>query len=174
VLANATELFTNIDQSMPKFSDWLQQSMGINSSATLEVGPAPPRPTTSPAAHPTLLCFQCSSARRRACAPFPLLLSKQPLPTDPPTPGSAAGVRPHLAAPALQHHQRLRRQRGVHHTLRLHLLPADHVRHAVFHRHVPGGALHMCAGGGGLGGVRARSGWPGSCLPHPCPASSTS
>lgn len=37
VLANATELFSNIDASMPKFSDWLQQGMGINSSATLEV-----------------------------------------------------------------------------------------------------------------------------------------
>lgn len=36
VLANATELFSNLDQSMPKFSDWLQQAMGINSSATLE------------------------------------------------------------------------------------------------------------------------------------------
>lgn len=36
VLANATELFSNIDASMPKFSDWLQQGMGINSSATLE------------------------------------------------------------------------------------------------------------------------------------------
>lgn len=37
VLANATELFSNIDASMPKFTDWLHQSMGINSSATLEV-----------------------------------------------------------------------------------------------------------------------------------------
>ncbi|PRW61415.1 chitin synthase 1 [Chlorella sorokiniana] len=36
VLANATELFSNLDASMPKFSDWLQQGMGINSSATLE------------------------------------------------------------------------------------------------------------------------------------------
>ena len=42
VYANATELFSNIDQSMPKFSDWLHQAMGINSSATLEVSEAPP------------------------------------------------------------------------------------------------------------------------------------
>lgn len=36
VLANATELFGNIDASMPKFSDWLHQAMGVNASATLE------------------------------------------------------------------------------------------------------------------------------------------
>jgi len=35
VLANATELFTNIDQSMPRFDEWLQESMGINASSTL-------------------------------------------------------------------------------------------------------------------------------------------
>lgn len=36
VLANATEMFNNLDQSMPKFEDWLAESMGINASATLE------------------------------------------------------------------------------------------------------------------------------------------
>lgn len=36
VLANATELFTNLDQSMPKFEEWVHESMGINATATLE------------------------------------------------------------------------------------------------------------------------------------------
>jgi hypothetical protein len=36
VLANATELFTNLDQSMPKFEEWVRESMGINATATLE------------------------------------------------------------------------------------------------------------------------------------------
>lgn len=36
VLANATELFNNLDQSMPKFEDWLAEAMGINSTATLD------------------------------------------------------------------------------------------------------------------------------------------
>ena len=36
VLANATELFSNLDTTMPKFSDWLQQAMGINTTATLQ------------------------------------------------------------------------------------------------------------------------------------------
>jgi len=36
VLANATELFNNLDQSMPKFEEWLAESMGINASATLD------------------------------------------------------------------------------------------------------------------------------------------
>ena len=36
VLANATELFSNIDQSMPRFDEWLQESMGLNASATLD------------------------------------------------------------------------------------------------------------------------------------------
>jgi len=37
VLANATEMFNNLDQSMPKFDEWLAQAMGINASATLDV-----------------------------------------------------------------------------------------------------------------------------------------
>ena len=36
VLANATELFNNLDQSMPKFEEWLAEAMGINATATLE------------------------------------------------------------------------------------------------------------------------------------------
>ena len=36
MLANATELFTNLDQSMPKFEEWVHESMGINATATLE------------------------------------------------------------------------------------------------------------------------------------------
>jgi chitin synthase len=36
VLANATEMFNNLDQSMPKFDEWLAQAMGINASATLD------------------------------------------------------------------------------------------------------------------------------------------
>lgn len=36
VLANATDLFNNLDQSMPTFQEWLAQAMGINSTATLE------------------------------------------------------------------------------------------------------------------------------------------
>jgi len=36
ILANATEMFNNLDQSMPKFEDWLAESMGINASATLD------------------------------------------------------------------------------------------------------------------------------------------
>lgn len=35
VLANATELFNNLDQSMPKFEEWLAEAMGINATATL-------------------------------------------------------------------------------------------------------------------------------------------
>lgn len=142
VLANATELFTNIDSSMPKFSDWLQQSMGINSTATLEVrarcaalhwlGAWMARCSAmvlrlngrTDAAAPALPP-SCTHTRRLTCLPLPC-----PVP---------AGVQPHLAAHALQHHQRLRRPRGVHHALRLHLLPADHVHPAVLHRHVPGG-----------------------------------
>ncbi len=36
VLANATDLFGSLDQSMPTFEDWLAESMGINASATME------------------------------------------------------------------------------------------------------------------------------------------
>lgn len=36
VLANATELFNNLDQSMPKFEEWLAESMGINATASLQ------------------------------------------------------------------------------------------------------------------------------------------
>lgn len=36
VLANATELFDNIDQAMPKFDQWLSDAMGINASSMLQ------------------------------------------------------------------------------------------------------------------------------------------
>lgn len=36
VLANATEVFGNIDQSMPKFDQWLHDAMGINASDMLQ------------------------------------------------------------------------------------------------------------------------------------------
>ena len=37
VLANATDLFSTIDQSMPKFQQWLHDAMGINSTDKLQV-----------------------------------------------------------------------------------------------------------------------------------------
>jgi hypothetical protein len=37
VLANATELFGSIDQSMPKFEQWVHDAMGINASDIINV-----------------------------------------------------------------------------------------------------------------------------------------
>ncbi len=77
VLANATELFSNLDASMPKFSDWLQQGMGINSSATLEVnrqGLHEPQPERCPwPVEPWMLCTAplCLQDALNPCGPPP-------------------------------------------------------------------------------------------------------
>ena len=83
VLANATELFGTMDQSMPSFEEWLRDAMGINATATLEVRGRSP---TSQAA-----------ARGTSAPRSPLSSAVPRPPAAPPNPRPVAHPRPPAA-----------------------------------------------------------------------------
>ncbi len=59
VLANATELFGSIDQSMPKFEQWVHDAMGINASGMLNVRGEGAGPLLTGWAAPVLVLVIC-------------------------------------------------------------------------------------------------------------------